>query len=169
MAARRRSTPRTPASPSDCHTWDVHSRAGPGTGTGLPSRDQLPNSHGDVQRLGKKQEGKVRQSSNCSAGTGSLQPWMPPDAQAGAGGWMASLNLHSAREMQSIFPVHAAFCLCRGGINPPRCSLGSQALQRFVSERLHCLQLSRGFSQTTLALQQLLISFFPCRVFWALA
>lgn len=57
--------------------------------------------------------------------------------------------------------MHTAFCLCHDGINPLRCSLGSQTLQQFMSERLHRLQLLQGFSQTTLALQRLLISFFP--------
>lgn len=78
---------------------------------------------------------------------------------------MASLNPHLAREMQTVFPgEYTAFCLCRGGINPLRCSLGSQTLQQFMSERLHRLQLLHGFSQTTLALQWLLISFFPLAV-----
>lgn len=82
---------------------------------------------------------------------------------------MASLNLRLAREMQTVFLVHTAFCLCRGGIKPLRCSLGSQTLPQLISEWLHCLQLLQGFSQTTLALQWLLISFFPRCTFWALA
>lgn len=94
---------------------------------------------------------------------------MPPDAWAGAGVWMVSLNLHLAREMQTVFLVHTAFCLCHGGIDPPRCPLGSQTLQQFVSKRLHCLQLSQSFSQTTLALPWLLSSFFSRCTFWALA
>lgn len=76
-----------------------------------------------------------------------LQTWMPLDAQAGAEGWMTSLNLHLAKEMQTLFLVHTAFCLCCGEINPRRCSLGSETLQQFISEQLHCLQLSQGFSQ----------------------
>lgn len=63
---------------------------------------------------------------------------------------MASFNLHSSRETQTVPPAHAAFCLCLVGIKPLRCSCGSQTLQQFVSERLHRLQLAQGFSQTTL-------------------
>lgn len=63
---------------------------------------------------------------------------------------MASFNLRSSREMQTVFPVHAAFWFCLVGIKPVRCSFGSQTLQQLVSERLHRLQLARGFSQTTL-------------------
>lgn len=99
----------------------------------------------------------------------SLQRRMSPDALAGAEGWMASLNLRWATEMQAVFPVHAAFCLCCGGIIPLRRSFSSQTLQQLVSERLHCLQHSQGCSQVTLALRWLLISLFPCRAFWALA
>lgn len=32
---------------------------------------------------------------------------------------MASLNLRLAREMQTVFPVHTAFCLCHGWDEPP--------------------------------------------------
>lgn len=49
---------------SDCHTWDVHSRAGPAPGGDSLAEDPLQNGHGDVERLGKNQEKvKVRESS----------------------------------------------------------------------------------------------------------
>lgn len=43
---------------------------------------------------------------------------MSPDAWAEAEGWLASLNLLLAGEMQAVFPEHTAFCLCHGGISP---------------------------------------------------
>ena len=45
--------------------------------------------------------------------------------------------------------------------NPLRRSRGSQTPQRVVPGRLHCRQLSQGFSQMALASQRLLISFLP--------
>lgn len=114
-------------------------------------------------------EGKGKGKGKLGWDRESLQRRMSPDALAGAEGWMASLNLLLATEMQTVFPVHTAFCLCCGGIIRLRCSFSSQTLQQLVSERLHCLQHLQGCSQITLALQWLLISLFPCWAFWALA
>lgn len=49
---------------SDCHTWDVHSGAGPAPGGDSLAEDSLHNGHGDIEQLGKNQEKvKVRESS----------------------------------------------------------------------------------------------------------
>lgn len=48
---------------SDCHTWDVHSGAGPAPGGDSLAEDLLCNGHGDVEQLGKNQEKvKVRET-----------------------------------------------------------------------------------------------------------
>lgn len=47
-----------------------------------------------------------------------LQPQMSLDAWAEAEGWLASLHLLLAREVQAVLSVHTAFCLCHGGISP---------------------------------------------------
>lgn len=49
---------------SDCHTWDVHSGAGPAPGGDSLAEEPLRNGHGDAEQLGKNQEKvKVRESS----------------------------------------------------------------------------------------------------------